>query len=172
MLEQILRDLEAGGLRGCGFELHLGQTYPERGGGIRHWRAARGQRAFGKEARYRPLRAERARSVAGRLRARIRTRWTSAVRCAPASWPRNSFAQESTKPACYWAGCRGVMRRSSSRHRPPSGGVNLQVPRSELPPKDWFTIKSIVRDLELEERDWAADLLAGYFCQSLAPWER
>ncbi len=52
------------------------------------------------------------------------------------------------------------------------GGVSLQVPRSELPPKDWFTIKSIVRDLELEERDWAADLLAGYFCQSLAPWER
>ncbi len=50
--------------------------------------------------------------------------------------------------------------------------MSLQVPRSELPPKEWFTIKSIVRDLELEERDWAADLLAGYFCQSLAPWER
>ena len=52
------------------------------------------------------------------------------------------------------------------------GGVNLQVPGSELPPKDWFTIKSIVRDLELHERDWAADLLAGYFCQASAPWER
>ncbi|MEY2527424.1 MAG: hypothetical protein QOE73_2195, partial [Verrucomicrobiota bacterium] len=25
---------------------------------------------------------------------------------------------------------------------------------------------------ELEERDWAVDMLAGYFCQSLAPWER
>jgi S-adenosylmethionine synthetase len=52
------------------------------------------------------------------------------------------------------------------------GGVNLQVPRDELPAEEWFTIQSIVRDLELEERDWAADLLAGYFCQSLAPWER
>ena len=52
------------------------------------------------------------------------------------------------------------------------GGVNLQVPRGELPPEEWFTIKSIVRDLELHERDWAADLLAGYFCQPGAPWER
>ena len=52
------------------------------------------------------------------------------------------------------------------------GGVSLQVPRQELPPDEWFSIKSIVRDLELQERDWAADLLAGYFCQSLAPWER
>ena len=51
------------------------------------------------------------------------------------------------------------------------GSVNLQVPRDELPPEEWFTIKSIVRDLELSERDWAADLLAGYFCQPSAPWE-
>jgi S-adenosylmethionine synthetase len=52
------------------------------------------------------------------------------------------------------------------------GNVNLQVPREELPPADWFAIKAIVRDLELTERDWAADLLAGYFCQPIAPWER
>jgi S-adenosylmethionine synthetase len=52
------------------------------------------------------------------------------------------------------------------------GGVNLQVPRDELPAEEWLTIQSIVRDLELEERDWAADLLAGYFCRSTAPWER
>ena len=52
------------------------------------------------------------------------------------------------------------------------GGVNLQVPRAELPSEEWFTIKSIVRDLELDERDWAADLLAGYFCQPGTPWER
>ena len=52
------------------------------------------------------------------------------------------------------------------------GNVNLQVPRprGELLPEDWFTIKSI--DLELHERDWTADLLAGYFCQASAPWER
>ena len=50
------------------------------------------------------------------------------------------------------------------------GGVNLQVPRDELPAEERLTIKSIVRDLELEERDWAADLLAGYLCQALAAW--
>ena len=52
------------------------------------------------------------------------------------------------------------------------GSVNLQVPRGELPPEEWLTIKAIVRDLELQERDWAADLQAGYFCHPLAPWER
>jgi len=52
------------------------------------------------------------------------------------------------------------------------GRVNLQVPRDELPPEEWFTITSIVRDLELQRRDWAADMLAGYFCQAPAPWER
>ena len=50
--------------------------------------------------------------------------------------------------------------------------MSLQVPRQELPPSEWFTINSIVRDLELRERDWAADLLAGFFCQDSAPWER
>jgi hypothetical protein len=48
-------------------------------------------------------------------------------------------------------------------------GVKLQVAKEELPPEKWFTIKSIVRDMELHGRDWAADLLAGYFCQALAP---
>ncbi len=48
------------------------------------------------------------------------------------------------------------------------GGVNLQVPRDELPTEEWLTIKVIVRDLELEERNRAADLLAAYFCQCLA----
>jgi S-adenosylmethionine synthetase len=52
------------------------------------------------------------------------------------------------------------------------GGVSLQVPRDELPSREWFCIKSIVHDLELTERDGAADLLAGYFCQPAAPWER
>ena len=52
------------------------------------------------------------------------------------------------------------------------GGMSLQVPRQELPPDEWFSIKSIVRRLELTERDWATDLRAGYFCQPRAPWER
>jgi S-adenosylmethionine synthetase len=51
-------------------------------------------------------------------------------------------------------------------------GVSLQVPRQELPPEEWFKIEAIVRDMELTERDWATDLRAGYFCQPGAPWER
>ena len=51
-------------------------------------------------------------------------------------------------------------------------GVHLQVPREELPLAAWFSIDRIVRDLELEHRDWAGDLLAGYFCQPGASWER
>jgi S-adenosylmethionine synthetase len=35
------------------------------------------------------------------------------------------------------------------------GGLNLQVPRDELPTDEWFGIKSIVRDLELVQRDQA-----------------
>jgi hypothetical protein len=34
------------------------------------------------------------------------------------------------------------------------------------------TINAIIRDLDLPERDRAADLIAGYFCQPLTPWER
>ncbi len=52
------------------------------------------------------------------------------------------------------------------------GGVNLIVPRAELPPKEWFSIGRIVRDLELQHRDWASDVLAGYFCAPSATWER
>ena len=52
------------------------------------------------------------------------------------------------------------------------GGVSLQVPRQELPAEDWFATESIVHDLELQERDWVVDLLAGYLCQPAAPWER
>ena len=52
------------------------------------------------------------------------------------------------------------------------GGVSLQAPRQELPPDEWFRIGAIVGDLELTERDWATDLGAGYFSQSGAPWER
>jgi S-adenosylmethionine synthetase len=51
-------------------------------------------------------------------------------------------------------------------------GVDLHVPRQELPPEEWFSIKAIVSDLELTERDWVADLWAGYFCQPAVAWER
>ena len=51
-------------------------------------------------------------------------------------------------------------------------GVSLKIPREELPPDEWFRIATIVRELELAERDWAADILNGYFCQFAVPWER
>jgi hypothetical protein len=35
-----------------------------------------------------------------------------------------------------------------------------------------FSIKQIVRDLELTERDWRADLLRGYFAHPTHSWER
>ena len=52
------------------------------------------------------------------------------------------------------------------------GGVNLQVPRAELPSEEWFTTSRSSATLELDERDRAADLLPGYFCQPGTPWER
>jgi len=52
------------------------------------------------------------------------------------------------------------------------GGVRLLVPREELPEDDWFSIGRIVSDLELTERDWRADLLAGYFANPSHSWER
>jgi S-adenosylmethionine synthetase len=53
-----------------------------------------------------------------------------------------------------------------------TGGVRLQLPREELPAADWFSIKQIVRDLELTQRDWRADLLRGYFADPSHAWER
>jgi len=53
-----------------------------------------------------------------------------------------------------------------------NGGVRLQLPREELPTVDWFSIKQIVSDLELTERDWRADLLRGYFAAPSHAWER
>ena len=50
---------------------------------------------------------------------------------------------------------------------PGSAPITLSWPAvrllEELPPQEWFTIKAIVRDLELQGRDWA---LAGYFLPS------
>jgi hypothetical protein len=48
-------------------------------------------------------------------------------------------------------------------------GVNLKMPRDELPPEEWFTINAIVRDLELQERDWAADLRGATSAKPLLP---
>ena len=52
------------------------------------------------------------------------------------------------------------------------GGVCIVLPPEELPGPDWFTIGRIVRDLELATRDWAQDLLGGYFANPTASWER
>ena len=71
-------------------------------------------------------------------------------------------------------GIRGLF--PSGRNRNPfwqgSRRLKPEGKSKVVPPDEWFTIKSIVRHLELHERDWTADLLAGYFCQASAPWER
>ena len=51
-------------------------------------------------------------------------------------------------------------------------GVSLRVPRQEAPAAAWFSIRRMVAELELSQRDWAGDLLGGYFCQPSAAWER
>jgi S-adenosylmethionine synthetase len=52
-----------------------------------------------------------------------------------------------------------------------TGGVRIQLPREQLPNDEWFSIKQIVKDLKLTERDWQADLLRGYFANPTHPWE-
>ncbi len=53
-----------------------------------------------------------------------------------------------------------------------TGGVRIRLPAEEIPALDWFAIRRIVHDLELVQRDWRADLLAGYLCHPDSPWER
>ena len=106
-----------------------------------------------------------------RWRARIRTRWTSAaLRARQLAKKLVRQGLDEARVTLGWApgGDAPFLIEAWTSQ----GGVNLQVPRDELPAEEWLTIKSIVRDLELEERDWNADLLAGYFCRSMAPWER
>ena len=65
-------------------------------------------------------------------------------------------------------GDAAVLIEASTTH----GGVSLHAPREELPPDEWFTIKAIAGDLELPERDWAADPQAGLFLSTPSSWER
>ncbi len=116
MLEQILRGLEAGGLQGVASTFTSDKLILNGAGEFAIGGPEGDNGLSGKKLvidHYGP-------GVpigGGALAARIRTRWTSAARCEPASWPRNSFARESMKPESSSAGRRAVMRRFLSRHR-------------------------------------------------------
>ena len=99
LLEQILRDLEAGGLKRRGFDLRSGQASSSMGQGNLPSAALRGTTGFRERSSLSTTTGRACRSAAERFLARIRTRWTSAGRCEPASWPRNSFARGRTRPA-------------------------------------------------------------------------
>ena len=171
IIRQILKALEAGGLKGAASTFTPDKLILNGAGEF----AIGGPEAtmgFRERSSLSTITDRACRSAAERLQARIRTKWTSAGRCGPASWPKSSFADESTRLASLWAEAPGGDAPFLIEASTIQGGVSLQVPRQELPPDEWFTIKSIVRDLELHERDWMGDLLGGYFCQASAPWER
>ena len=51
-------------------------------------------------------------------------------------------------------------------------GTTRIVADSGLPGPGWFSIRSIVDDLNLVRQNWAAVMLAGYFAERSHPWER
>ena len=116
--------------------------------------------------------ARACRSVEERFAVRIRTRWTNAgpLRARQLAKKLVRGGVDDARVILGWApgGDAPFLIEASIIQ----GGVSVQVPRRELPPEEWFSIKAIVRGLELTERDWAADLRGGYFCQADAPWER
>ena len=46
------------------------------------------------------------------------------------------------------------------------------IPARHLPPRDWFSIRQIVRALRLTEIDWRTILCHGYFTDENSPWEK
>ena len=98
ILKQILRELEDGGLRERLRPSPRTNSF-SMGQGNSPSAAPRGTTGFRERSSLSTTTDRACRSAAERLPARIRTRWTSAGRCGPANWPRNSFAEESMKPA-------------------------------------------------------------------------
>ena len=98
LLEKILRELEAEGLRERLRRSPL--TNLSSMGQESSLSAARlGITGFREKSSLSITTVRACRSAAGRSAARIPTRLTSAARCGPANWPRNSLAEESMKLA-------------------------------------------------------------------------
>ena len=97
LLEQILRRMEAGGLPGVASTFTSGDLILNGAGEFAIGGPQGDNGLSGKKLvidHYGP-----GVPIGGeRLRVRIRTRWTSAARCEPASGRRNSFAKASMKP--------------------------------------------------------------------------
>jgi S-adenosylmethionine synthetase len=98
LLEQILRDLEASGVEGTASTFASDKLILN-GAGEFAVGGPEGATGFRERSSLSTITARACRSAGARFLARIPTRWTSVARCAPASWPRNSFAEAWTKPA-------------------------------------------------------------------------
>jgi S-adenosylmethionine synthetase len=115
LLEQILSDLEDGGLKGVGSTLTCDKVILNGAGEFAIGGPEGDNGLSGKKLiidHYGP-------SVpigGGRSAARIRTRWTNAARCEPACWRRNWFAKDVAKLEWSWAGRQEGKRPHLSRH--------------------------------------------------------
>jgi S-adenosylmethionine synthetase len=56
--------------------------------------------------------------------------------------------------------------------RQDAGSPWFEVPANQLPKPDWFSIESIVTDLELTSVEWKLVPAQGTFCNARHPWER
>ena len=71
-----------------------------------------------------------------------------------------------------WAPGEDIPSLRDAFVRNDSGSHWLEVPASRLPRPDWFSIQSIVHDLELTSISWKKIPVAGTFVDPKLPWER
>ena len=170
LLEQILKDLEAGGLEGAASTFAPGKLILNGAGEFAIGGPEGDNGLSGKKLaidHYGPSVPIGGGALCGKDPHKVDK--CGALRARQLAKMLVSGGVDEARVILGWApgGAAPVVIEASTTH----GGMNLQVPRLELPPEEWFTIKAIIRDLKLPKRDWAADLQAGYFCQPLAPWE-
>jgi S-adenosylmethionine synthetase len=103
LLEQILNDLEAGGLKGTASTFTPDKLILNGAGNLPS--AARlATTGFRERSSLSTTTGRTCRSAAERSQARIRTRWTSAGCCGLGNWPRSWSVEESMRHAYFWGG--------------------------------------------------------------------
>jgi hypothetical protein len=50
-------------------------------------------------------------------------------------------------------------------------GQQISLSAGQLPPRDWFSIETIFRDLDLGKVNWQRCSRGGYFTNPALPWE-
>ena len=71
-----------------------------------------------------------------------------------------------------WAPGEAIPSLRDAFVRQDAGSPWLEVPANQLPKPDWFSIESIVTDLELTSVEWKLVPAQGTFCNARHPWER